>query len=129
MKYEPQTINGKPHFGYFFGTWIYLSYELFTDPRAINFAKDRLYAWQRETFPDLEYRHSQFIERFPQGSIHAPLSIHGTLGIKFMAWGRAFKIMRLLKKGIKRYKKKLVNGRRKWVRLDKKRSHKIYTAL
>ena len=125
MKEEYQIIDGKPHLGLWYGKCVIthfasLEEDRVKDPIIIR-AKDILTESrmnQENSNPDLMCRHVKWIIR--PTDIGDPLSIRGTIGLKWMIWGRAYKVMRLLKKGGRRYKKKLINGHRKYVRIDKR---------
>lgn len=119
-----EIIQGKPHLGLYFGSAITVNslnfpFDNEEDPQYAA-VKARIIMGLNEmsySNPDLQVRHAQWIIRPPIYS--GPLCQNGTIGLKWMMWGRAFKVMKFTKKGIKRYKKKLINGRRKWVRIDK----------
>lgn len=119
IQQERELIDGKPHFGEWFGkSVIYLNHipqSVQEDPTILA-CKDTLESSIPKT--ELEVRNKNFIIRFPSYFDH-PLLINGTVSIKYMLWGRAYKLMSLLKKGVRRYKKVYRNGKRKKVRTDK----------
>ena len=114
---EREVRDGKP----FGGTWIGRS--LFINLKVSeNFKEDPIYqeALNRlrfEASQDLEYRNEQVFFRPPY--TNCPLRLNASVGLKCIVWGRAYKVMRLFKKGVKRTKKILCNGRRKRIRIDK----------
>lgn len=115
---EYTLINGKPHFGIFLGDMIIINHEVTfsqNDPKFFE-AIEKLKNC-RSFQDDLEVRHERIIARPPYFA--GPLSQNFALSRKFVLWGRAFKVMKYMKKGIKRYKKILVNGHRKRKRIDK----------
>jgi hypothetical protein len=119
-----EIINGKPHLGIFYGSVIIINETnlngKFEENPVFKMAKDKLNAHLMHipaSNPDLQTRHPQFIVRPPMGN--GLLSLNGSIGLKFMIWGRAFKVMKLVKKGVKRYAKKWRGGKRKFVRVDK----------
>lgn len=118
-KYEYEIINGKPHFGQWFGRYISIPNDAFVgDPDKNILLKECKEKIEQVIIPiDLEVRHKQFIVRPP--SAFCMGFPYGTLAIKFMLWGRAFKVQKLCKKGVKRYKKVHVNGRLKRRRIDR----------
>lgn len=116
-----EIINGKPHLGLFFGSFVVIHGDAWAGNPEHNpifsTAKERLSVNLKCIPSDLESRYIQLISRPPLAC--DPLSMHGTLGLKYMIWGRAFKVMRLVKKGVKRYKKVYICGKRKRVRIDR----------
>ncbi len=123
MKEDYTIINGKPYFGIWFGkalivndlnAWVGNPDE---NPILQQYI-DSLKRWQIGNFcNELEIRKECVVFRPPY--ISNSLNLNGTIAIKFIIWGRAFKVMKLLKKGIKRYAKKMVNGKRKYVKINK----------
>jgi hypothetical protein len=121
-KVDYSIVNGKTHFGLWFGKYLPVDKEAFVGDLEKNLIlQNRIYLLEdiyiKYVQKGFEIRHDSFISKPPLAS--GPLSYHGTLGVKFVVWGRAFKVMKLLKKGIGQYKKKLVNGRRKYVRIHR----------
>lgn len=119
-----EIIDGKPHLGLWFGKYIYLNHEAaWIEDLELNpmqeMAKTCLYNFMNEFTPrDTQNRHVQIIKKPPLSSIN-PFYIIGTVGIKFMVWGRAFKVMKLNKKCVKRYTRRRISGRVRRVRIDK----------
>lgn len=116
-------MNGKPHFGIWLGSHIIINSTLL--PTLENWQSDSLIGELTEKlrsstrsflYKGLEVRHESIIYRQPY-KCDSSLVVNGTLGRKFLIWGRAFRVMRLLKKGVKRYKKVYRGGRRKLVRV------------
>ncbi len=114
---EREVVDGKPHVGLWLGQCVIAN--VFMDEggleanpiyiKAIEWLKERVMA----SLPDkCEVRNQQIIVRPPHGAQN------GTVAIKYMIWGRAYRVMRLLRKGKKRYAKKIVGGRMKRVRID-----------
>ncbi len=116
---EREVINGKPHFGLYFGSCIIINAKLSNYMEERGVYAEMLARKMVSTIPDgCESRHEVFVLRPP--TIIDPLTQNATIASKYMIWGRAHKIMRLIKKGKKRYKKVIVGGRIKRVRIDKK---------
>ncbi len=114
---DREVIDGKPHFGLWLGEFITIDGELFKLEKVCTDCVDRLKQNMIAKIPEgCETRHEQIIMKPPTQD--NPLNYRGSIGIKYMIWGQAYKVMRLLKKGTKRYAKKTVCGRRKWVRID-----------
>lgn len=110
--------NGKPYLGEWLGTYLVISN---FSSEVLLIGKDMLERHLTALYIDngFEIKEKQFIERKPQtGSF---LEVKGSLAVKYCLFGRAFKIKRLLCKGIKRYKKVRVNGKYKQRRLDKRK--------
>lgn len=112
---EWELVDGKPHGGIFFGRCTVLYHEVsepwYEDPIIVEAIKCLKYPIPK----DLEMRHDSIIYRPPYFA--NPLNQAGTLAFKCMFWGRAWKVYKLAKKGTKKYKKVIVNGRRKKVRV------------
>jgi hypothetical protein len=113
---QSEVINGKPHFGIFFG----MSYILYHHIENNDFMNDpivlEILKKMEKNIHDLEMRNKSIIFRPSWGE--GFFRCNATLGIKYILWGRAFKVMKFLKKGVKRYKKIIVSGKRKRVRYD-----------
>jgi len=131
VKNEYEIIDGKPHLGLWYGQWVASNIDLdenhkpLEDNPILTTAKSFLMeslANQEKINPGLKARHVEWIIRPPTDPHHlyGPLALVSTVGLKWMIWGRAYKVMRLTSKKIKRYRKKLINGHRKYVRIDKK---------
>lgn len=101
---QREVINGKPHFGLFFGLSVILQDEVLMKDALDLLKKDRA-----EKFKGFQIRSDEMIYRTP---FHI---FNGSIALKFIAWGRAYKVMKLLSKGNKRSKKVYVSGRRKRV--------------
>jgi hypothetical protein len=118
--YEPQLIEGKPYFGEYFGNYILIQPDIYEIQKewVENQCKHSLLNWVKDTFDQaLERRNETWIIRQPDfTNILRP---YASVGLKLLIWGRAFKIMKLMKKGVKRYKKVYQNGRRILKRIDK----------
>lgn len=112
---EKQMIDGKPHFGVWIGNYIWINGDAFVgDPNKnpmLDVAKQLLHNWLKNHYKEVEHRHTQIVERPPY---YSELSQRGTVGIKAMIWGRAYKVMRHFRKGKVRYKKTRAGGRIKW---------------
>lgn len=114
-KNERELVNGKPHLGVWLGSnviiygclWGHVETRKETEEKLLN----------SRPSGDFEYRHQQFIYRDPYG--WDVLNQSGSIGIKYLLWGRAYKVMRMFKKGSPRYKKAFVNGVMKRRRVDK----------
>lgn len=122
MKHDYEIIDGKPHFGIWFGEYIRMRVEQTFDEYFMQYAKDVLNNHRNNITPhDLKNRHEEFILKQPSShyGMNNPLNNYATLAIKFMIWGRAFKVMKLNKKNAKRYAKRRISGRQRWVRIDK----------
>lgn len=116
---EREMINGKPYGGLWFGKSISSYYIQAEDERDPLYSKCRkiLEFWEKEFLPEFEHRHKKIIFK---PSFCAEIYSRSSLGIKFMAWGRAYKILRKVCVRIKRYKKVRRAGRLKLVRIDRK---------
>lgn len=121
--HERETIDGKPYFGVWMGQFVTLIdnpiSQLQNEPKLEIVKNMLLYGARRAVASLGEMRHVQWIIRPPL--IEGAFDIPGTVAIKYMFWGRAYKVMRRtnLHKG-HRYRKKRVNGLQKWVRVDRK---------
>ena len=105
---EYQLIDGKPYGGILFGESIIINEEY----SWIGGMLEKYQSNLMDLLPKhLEIRHPSFIYRPPLSCILA------TLALKYMAWGRAFEVLRLIKKGYKAYKKAYINGRRKKIKI------------
>lgn len=113
-----EIINGKPHLGVYFGSFYKLSRILYyTDEVLLEKYKNniinQLTDWSKRITPkDCEIRYLEIIDKPPLPNYE--VYQYGTIAIKFMIWGRAFKVRRLSKKGAVHYKKRRVNGRLKF---------------
>lgn len=127
MKTEYQIIDGKPHFGIFFGISIIADADAFVSPLEenpiLNLYRKRLQKQANlilQIDPTLLMRDYTEILRSPYDTTDC-LCLNGSVSGKFMIWGRAYKVMRLLILGVNRYKKRRRNGKWKRVRIDKRR--------
>ena len=127
---EYEIIDGKPHLGLWYGYSIPAlidideNQEPLKDNPSLVATKSYILeslTHQKNSNPDLTSRHVEWIFRPPNPyGLFDPFAQLSTIGLKWMIWGRAYKVMRLTRKKIKRYRKKLINGHRKYVRIDKK---------
>lgn len=121
MQQEKALINAKPYFGVWVGTYFWVSGDAFygdweKNPIS-NECRNRLNAWVKYKYRNVEHRHIKIIEKPPVFA--DPLNQMGSIAIKCLIWGRAYVVMRHFKKGIKRYKKSRSAGRIKRRRIDK----------
>lgn len=119
---DREIINGKPHFGLWFGNYLICPhYDAFVEPLDKNpiheIYVDRLNAWRIDRFKDVLHLKIQIITKPP--SLASFLNQYGTVAIKFIAWGRAYKVMKLIAKNKPRYKKLRRGGKLKWVKLTR----------
>ena len=120
MKVDPELINGKPYFGFRFSS--YCTIIGYLGPKEEDpvycMAKEKVetYIKNLDNF-NLGVRHIEMFEQLPYYT--DPLAYIGYMGVSYVLWGRAFKVMRLQKKGIRRYQKKRIGGRLRRVRIDK----------
>ncbi len=118
---EREVVSGKPHFGIWFGQYVIVHGELWgNEDVSVGIVEKLRHSMVSKTPEGCETRHEQVIMKPP--NLDDPLNYNGSIGAKYMIWGRAYKIMRLLKKGTKRYAKKTVCGRRKRVRIDRSKT-------
>lgn len=117
-KCEYEIINGKPYFGQWFGRYTSIPHDALVGDLDKNpILQEYKEKMEKINTPfGLEVRHRQSIVRPPSGF---QMCSYGTLAIKYMLWGRAFKMHKLCKKGVKRYKKVRMNGRLKRRRIDR----------
>lgn len=111
---EYEIIDGKPHLGEWFGSCIILNSPW--NDESIQRCQQRLESSSTLTTEGLERRHKNFIVRPPLDSSF--FAMNGTISIKYLAWGRAFKVKKLLRKGIKSSKTVWLNGKRRRVYHD-----------
>lgn len=111
---ERELINGKPYGGKLFGKAAFFGHEFSIGSVDYEMIKERLYLGLPPK--NLELRHDTLIFRPP--CTFANITQNGSLGLRYMLWGRAFEVRQLEKKGIRRYKRKMINGKRKFVRID-----------
>ena len=113
-----EIIEGKPYGGLFFSRYFTINplqgKEIEKDPiYQIHIEKLRLSYYNYEN--TLQIRKEQVIYGPPYFA--NPMLQNAIIGIKYMVWGRAFKVMKLTKKNKKAYKKVYVSGKRKRVRI------------
>lgn len=111
---QRETVNGKPHFGLLFGSCA-VFHEFVQEPwqedPKIKDMVERL-THLPSLIGELEIRNSTIIYRPPY--FGDDCNQKATLAHKYMVWGRAFQVMRLIKTGKnKKYRKAWVCGRRK----------------
>ena len=115
---EYEIINGKPHGGILFGRSVIINNE--DIPEELDL-KDPVMSWAYESLKDLrienglELRHETIVYRKPY--LYGGLYLNASLAYKFMVWGRAFKVQKMIKKGTKRTKKVRRGGKMKRVKL------------
>lgn len=120
MKQDYEIIDGKPHLGLWFGKHIYLFSEMFLDEIYLRRSKDLLNQFVKDFTPEnTKTRYEEIIVKPPLEYYNNPLGNRGTIAIKFMIWGRAWRVMKLNKKNAKRYAKRRISGRIRRVRIDK----------
>lgn len=101
IKYDYEIINGKPHFGVWFGYYMPLPKEVWEgvveqNPIYLEY-KDNLKNYL-EHFPcddELEKRHIHYVIHASNVYENYPICIFGVVCVKFLLWGRAYKIMRI----------------------------------
>ncbi len=120
---QRELIEGKPHFGLWFGQCVLNLPETEGNPEH-----DPIYLQETEKLEmnvisklpkECEVRGSQITVR-PAYRCTPLLLLSGSVAIKYMIWGRAYRVMGLLKKGTKRYAKRIVGGKMKRVRIDRR---------
>lgn len=116
---DRQLIDGKPWFGLWFGTYIRMGMDGFVGDLEKNpmfqTAKHLLEQVPPKLLHGEEIRYSQIIAKPPH--LSNPLITYGTIGIKYVFWGRAFRVMSLIAKRKPRWKKLRRGGKLKWVKL------------
>jgi|KBSMisStaDraftv2_1062788.scaffolds.fasta_scaffold235764_4 hypothetical protein len=121
-KVDREIIDGKPYFGLQFGNYIFLNEMAFEGDLETNdwfqLAKRTIEKLPKKALDAGEIRYKEIIVRRPYYS--TPLMARGTIGIKYVVWGRAFRVMKILAKNKPYYKKLRRGGRLKWVKLNKK---------
>ncbi len=118
---EYEIREGKPHGGLWLGTYAisrHIQKCEDIDPVYLM-TRQNVENWEKSTYPEFEHRHVKLIEKPP---LYAePLNSVTTVGIKFLAWGRAFKILKIKKTGKITYKRRRMSGRIKWVKNRRKK--------
>ncbi len=120
-KVDPQLIDGKPYFGLWFGSYFYINGDAFVGDPEQNPIYQMAYG-QCNSLPNRllrgeEIRYKQIIVK-PPVSYNPLMSGYGTMGVKYVIWGRAFRIMARIAKGKPRYKKLRRGGKLKWVKYE-----------
>jgi len=111
-----EIIDGKPYLGREFGQYMRISSRASwahpdKDPILVH-SKKLLEDWISrfaKNSPEFEVRYYEIITRLPS---YADYFAGGTMGHKYVVWGRAFKVMRLGQGHTRRKKKMWFNGRR-----------------
>ena len=114
VKHERETIDGKPYFGVQVSNYIAwpLPFDPYNDKEYLDKAKSMLHSWAESL--DGERRHEEYIYRPYDGAWDSLMQME-SLGVKFLLWGRAYRVMRQIEKNAPRVRtKKRVNGRWKW---------------
>lgn len=120
----PQLIEGKPYFGVWMGTSMLLHDSVLDQKERFI---DMLHVISNESLKTVLTEgciiNESIIYRPPMHAAtmmgYSPILQNATIAKKYVLWGRAYKVMRMFKKGVKRYKKFIVNGKRKRIRIDK----------
>lgn len=113
QKYEYEKIDDKPYFGIYQGKVLSFPENYLEEVGLENIKKRMEECIEYSKDKGFEIRHTQWIHREPM-SYDFLVQPH-TLALKFLTWGRAFKIYKFFKTGKKVYKKKRVSGRFKKV--------------
>ncbi len=110
---DRQLINGKPHFGLIFAQSIIMSKQFLGEDPEIGFMEHPVIA----AFVGLSRKNPKHtgLERRDEQVVFRPSwhMCNATLGIKFVLWGRAYKVMKLLSRGKKQITKTYLNGQRR----------------
>lgn len=88
-----EVINGKPHFGFWFGKWVAIEDTGAKDYKENPYAMNFLEHFEKENIWDFEKRNIQVI--FKPAIGFGWLNQVATIGVKFILWGRAYKVMKL----------------------------------
>lgn len=120
-KYEYEKIDGKPYFGIYQGKALSFNENYFEEVglEGIKKMMEKSIEYLKEK--GFKIRHAQWICNEPNN--FDPLIQNTTVALKFLTWGRAFKICKFFKIGKKVYKKKRVSGRLKRVRVNYERTN------
>ncbi len=118
-KVDAQLIDGKPYFGLWFGSYIRISGDAFVGDLEKNpmmqMAKDHLNGLPPKLLNGEEIRYKELIVRPP---LYAnPLASWGSVAVKYVIWGRAFRVMSIIAPRKPKWKKLRRGGRLKWVKL------------
>jgi len=114
---EYQLIEGKPHGGLWLGKCMIIT-QVFP-PLSEMEIFDKYGSPLIDSLPKhLEIRHQSLIYRHPYVTSFIQ---NGTLAVKYFVWGRAYKVLKLLKNMKKMkpkiFKKAYLNGRRKKIKI------------
>lgn len=117
----PQLIDGKPYFGVWMGhSIIFYEYVFDMKDKFIDMLHHNSVQVLQNVLPEGCLINESIIYGSPMHAStmmgYSPIMQHATVAKKYLLWGRAYKVMRVLKKGVKRYKKCIVNGKRKRIR-------------
>jgi len=110
---DKRIIDQKPYFGQIFAHSIMMSNQFLGENPHVGFMEHPVISSFVEMsrnnpkYKGLERRDEQIVFRPSWGICNS------TLGIKFILWGRAYKVMRLLARGKKKRAKIYLNGKRK----------------
>lgn len=121
---SPQLIDGKPYFGIWMGQSICINEcQLECKDDLIKMLHLNSNRVLEKVLPEGCLINESIIYRPPMHAStmmgYSPLMQNATIAKKYVLWGRAYKVMRLFKKGVKRYKKCIVNGKRRRIRIEK----------
>lgn len=93
-KIEPKLVEGKPYFGVMLGRSLFLPFgaasDFMEDPRileCLSLIRNSIPSW-------VDVREEKIIYRPP--CYGSPLSVSSVIALKFVAYGRAHRIMRML---------------------------------
>jgi hypothetical protein len=116
-KLQYELVNDKPHFGIYVGTSIISDRYVLINLDEMKKEEEKFSSiFKHYESKGFQIRDKQWISN-NTGLTNDPLIQKVTVGCKFIVWGRAFKVMRLFKSGKTRYKKKIIAGRRKKIRV------------
>lgn len=116
---DREVIDGKPYFGLWFGSYFHIHGDAFVGDINTNPIYQMAYC-KCNSIPDRllrgeEIRYKQIIVKPPMYA--GAFNSFGTMGVKYVIWGRAFRVMKHIAKGVPRYKKLRRGGKLKWVKL------------
>ena len=113
MKVDAKIVDGKPYFGLWFGYSIIINSPPI-DGESLAEDKDVQHALllikQKQQSTGLEIRSNCIIYR-PPYAVDSFIQ-NRSVSCKYVLWGRAFKVMRLLRKGGRMKKNVWMNGKR-----------------
>ena len=118
IQVDRQLIDGKPYFGLWFGSYIRLSGDAFVGDLEKNpmmqMAKEHCNSLPPKLLHGEEIRYKQIIVRPP---LYAnPLGSWGSVAVKYVIWGRAFRVMSIIAPRKPTWKKLRRGGRLKWMK-------------